>query len=141
MILRSIVPSGAVRPTRGQELADVLDLLREPLCPLGVGRVIGQEPVVLLEGGATAGGVDDDGVQVPLLERINVHPSNPPRFLLRAGVGLECATATLCLRDDHLAAVGRQHAHGGLVRFGKRQRHDAAADHADAIAPLALRRD
>ena len=124
-----------------QELAHVLDLFRKLLRALGIGRIIGQQPVVFLEGSAAAGGVDDDGIQVPLLEGVNVHTGHPTRFFLRAGVGLERATAALRLRDDYLAAIGRQHAHGGLVRFGERQRHDTAADHADAIAPLTLGRD
>ncbi len=44
-----------------------------------------------------------------------------------------------CRRRDNFAAVGSQHANRGLVDIAEDLIHDAAANEADAIAPLAQR--
>src|SRR5262249_26984036 len=100
----------------------------------GILGVVRKQVAVLLQRGATAGGVDDDRVEVQAREGIDVSTGKRPRRLAIAGVHLQCAAAPLRLRAVHHAAVIRQHTHGGSVGVTEELRHDAALDEADTVA-------
>jgi hypothetical protein len=108
---------------------------------LGEAGVILEDVVVALELGATASGVDDDGVETlhaEAFEGADVGAGHVSRGVAVAAMGGEGAAAALGAGYDHVAPVGGQHAHGGLIGVGEGQRHDAAGDHADGEAALAL---
>src|ERR671914_663778 len=71
----------------GKKLRDVLDLLGEGFGPTSVLGVVAQEVAVLLHRRAAAGGVDDHGVEVLLLEGVYGLPREVQRLLLAPGVG------------------------------------------------------
>ena len=89
---------------------------------------------VLLHGGAAAGGVDDDGIDVGLLEGGDDLAGHGGGLAVEAGVEHEGAAAGLAGGDDDLAVLGGEHAGGGAVDAAEEDLLDAAGEHADAAA-------
>ncbi len=122
-----------------QQLRHVPDLGREPSAFLRVVGVVGEQLSVLLHGGAAAGGVDDDGVDLRGEEGVDVAAGEGAGGRPVAVVGVEGAAAELPRRRHHLEAVARQHPHGGLVDAAEGVGHDAAGEQGDAPPRGALR--
>ena len=99
--------------------------------PLGI---VAEQVRVLLEGGAAAGRVDDDGIELERLEHLDVLASQCPRRLALADMDVQRAAAALLARGVHIAAVPREHAHAGLVRLAQELLHHAAGDEPDAVS-------
>src|SRR5579884_961621 len=118
----------------GKEFADVLHFFAECFGAFGIGGIIFQQMPVFFERRATASRIDDDGIQVIGLEHVDVVTCQPAPALGLAAVDVERAAATLLGRSDYLAAIRRQHTHGGFIDIVEKLIHDAATDHAHAIA-------
>ena len=89
----------------GEQLADVAHLGGERGRPFGVLRVVAQQPAVLLHGGAAAGHVHHDRVDVGAVESVDETPGPFERLRLAAGVLAERAAAALASRRPDLAAL------------------------------------
>ena len=76
---------------------------------------------VVLHRRPAAGGVDDDAVDARALEA-SISAGRSPRLVGLAGVQRERAAAALGGGRDHLAALGREHAHRRLVHAPKNAR-------------------
>ena len=64
----------------------------------GVRGIVRQQLAILLERGAAAGGVGDDGVEAAVQQGVDVAPRQPARFLAQAGVHVQRAAAALARR-------------------------------------------
>ncbi len=110
---------------RAQELRNVSDSVRE--C-LGRG-VITEQPPVFFEHRTTSSAVDGNRSVRRIRESLEVVPSQRDCRLVLAGVGMECAAATLpgCFED--LVPVGPEYALCGGVHVVEEALHDAASKH------------
>ncbi len=124
---------GLHRSQRDEELGDVLDLGDEAggLVVLGGGQNVG----IVLEHGAAAGRVDDDGVELVRVERLHVPPGQRQGRLLDARVIVDGTAAGLGSRDHDLAAVLLEHPGRRGVRLGVHRVGHAAQEegHAGAL--------
>ena len=112
-----------------EKLRGILDDRAESLRLLRVDRIVAQQMVVLFHGGAAAGGVDDDGIDISVEESIDVAPGHLSRRRAFAVVKVERTATDLILGKDNVAAVASQHAHGGFVHVAEEQRHHATVEH------------
>ena len=120
-----------LRWQRREQLVHVANARRERLGPLGVDRVVAQQPAELLQVRAAPGGVDDDRLEAR--ERVDDAAGEPSALVEPARVHGERAAAALRRRDD-LEALGRQDACGGGVDVAEEHPLDAAGEDADAPA-------
>ena len=58
----------------GQPFCDIPDLAGKGPCALFPDRIVMKKAVVLLQRGAAARGVDDDGLEIEFLEGLDVPP-------------------------------------------------------------------
>ena len=131
---------GRVMQALGQELADVHDLRPQRRGRLGVGRIVGEEMVILLERGAAAAGIVDNGVVVAAPERVDIPAGERAGEVRVARVEAGGATAGLGGREMDFVAVALQHANGGGVDAGEEGVLDAAGEEGHPAAPHPLRR-
>ena len=111
---------------------EIAHAVAESLRALGVRGVVLQEVTIFLEGGAAAGGRDDDRVIARSLEGIDVLAGQDARLFHHAGVNMERAAALLLDRDVDVGAVSGHDAGRGAVRVGKDGAHDAAVEESRA---------
>ena len=110
---------GRDRRQLAEDLGDVFALCGEgggAGCPFGV---VAEEVAVLLHGGAAAGGVDDDGVDVGGLEEGDDVARHCGGLLFEAGVDHQGSAAGLVFGRDDLAAFSGEDACGGGVDVGE----------------------
>lgn len=117
-----------------EELGDVATAGGKGAGALGPVGVVAEEMAVVLHGGAAAGGVDEDRVDLGLFEEGDDGLGHGGRFGVEAGVEHEGSAAGLAGRDDDLAAFGGEDAGGRLVDVGEEDGLDAAGEHAYAAA-------
>jgi hypothetical protein len=100
----------------------------------GPGGIVAEEMAVELHSGSAAGGVDDDGVYVGLLEEGDEAASHSGGLIVETGVEHEGAAAGLVRGRDDLAAFSGKDSGGGGVDVGEEDGLDASGEHADAAA-------
>jgi hypothetical protein len=118
-------------------LGGILDDRAKSLRLLCVDRIVPQQIAVLLHGGAAAGSVDDDGIDISIEESVNVlsgHCLGRDTFTV---VRVQSAAASLSLRKDDFATVSSEHADRGFIHVAEEQRHHAAVEHRHFGAPVA----
>jgi hypothetical protein len=97
----------------------------------------GEEMMVFLEGGAAAGGVGDDGVEVFAKKCGEIVSREIAGSVANAGVRGERAAAELILWDDDFAAIGGKDADGGFVELRKSDVGNASGEKCNAGAARA----
>ena len=105
------------------------------------GRIVLQQPAVLLQRGPAARRVHDDDVRAGALERGDVPPREGARAIALTRVRVEGTAAGLVLDDGDLYAVAREDARGRRVRRPEDRALHAAAEEGRAGASGAMRRD
>ena len=132
------------RAERHQELGHVLNLvskLVEPLPRRIVGwRKLVSDVAVIFQHRATAGDVDDDGIDVVDVERGGVLLSELQGRFAGSAVIVDRSAADLIARHDNLTAVVLQHARGRPIRRPEHRVRYAAGEKCDSCAALADRR-
>src|ERR1017187_1896358 len=127
-----------------EKLAEVADLghgAGRPLWPvLPLLPVMLEQFGVLLHGRTAARRVDHDDLDARVLERGDGPLGEHGGLGGPAGVQREGAAAALAGRDDHVAALRREHPRRRGVDFGEEYLLDAAGEHADDSAPRPVRR-
>src|SRR5208283_2583192 len=104
----------------------------------GMLRLVGgEEVIVLLERGAAARGVGEDGVELAAAKRGDVFAGELAGRFAHASMR---GTAKLRAGDDHFAAVGREDANGGFIELREGDIRDASGKEGHARAADALRR-
>ncbi len=129
------------RPELVEDLGDVAHLVGEGPGPVGVRRVVGQQPGVVLHRRPAAGGVDHDPLDPRCFEGVHDPPGVALRLGLTTVVHRQGAAAALSAGDDHFAALGLEHPSRGRVDAGEERPLHAAGEHADDRAPLPRCRD
>jgi hypothetical protein len=94
---------------------------------------------VLLHGGTAAGGVDDDGVDVGLLEEGDDAAGHGGSLVFETGVDHERSAAGLILGRDDFAAFGGEDASGCGVDVGEEDLLDTSGEKAYATARGGMR--
>src|SRR5262249_2455114 len=130
----------------GEELGDVADFRGELLRARSPFLVLREDPPVLFERRAAAGGVDEDRVEnaalaLRLFEARDRALREFARFAFAAGVDGEGAAATLVRRHRDVEALGGEHAERRLVDAGEEDALDAAGEERDPAAPRGPRGD
>jgi len=126
--------AGCQRLEFGEDFGDVAALCREGSGAFGPLRIVAEEVAVVLHRGTTAGGVDDDGVDVGLLEEFDDAAGHGGGLIVESGVDHQRPAARLIARRDYFAAFGGEDAGGGFVDVGEEDLLDASGEHAGSSA-------
>ena len=121
----------------GEEFGDVANLRAEGFGGGVFGFVMAEQVMIFLQRGAAAGSVGDDGVEIGEMEGEEILAGDVAGGLAGAGVLGQRAAAALCVRNNDVAAVGSEHANGGLVERREGDLRDATGEkrHARAARP------
>ena len=103
-------------------------VLLESLRALGIGRIVLQQVPILFEGGAAAGGRDDDRVVPGLRKCVDIPAGQDACLLHHASVNMERAATLLLDRDVDGGTVSGHDASRCPVGVGKHGPHDAAVE-------------
>ena len=118
----------------GEIFARVADPLAEAVRPVGPGRIVLQQPAVLLQVRTAPRRIHDERVDGESLEVGDVPLGQRAGVAALAGVGVERAAAGLRGRDEDLDPIARQDPRGRGVRRREGRAHDAAGEKRDAPA-------
>ncbi len=121
----------------GEKFSDIAGFLGES-AGLGVFFLVWRkEMIVFLECGAATGGVGDDGIELFVGKRCEICSCKIARGIADTGMSGQRAATKLILGDNDFAAVGGEHADGGLIEIRKYDIGDAAGEEGDTGAARA----
>ena len=121
----------------GEKFADVLALCGKLRGARGVARIVTEQMPIVLEIGAAASRIGNNGIDLGALEDVNDFAGEIERRRFFAGVDHERAAAGLRGRSDNFAAFGSKDAHRGGIDVRKKFALHAAEKQTDATARFA----
>ena len=130
---------GRINPDFAEPLVDVLHLRVPFVSARFIDEVAFEQLGVVLEVGAAAAGVGDDGVELGGRKLVNVPAGEALGEFPFAVVRVQGAAAVLLGRGDDFAAVAREHLDGVHVHIAEDEVLRAAGEHGDTVALRAAR--